>query len=1147
MKSNGDRDRRSSRLEALQELERLRTGAPVDYLRAYIADLGDHRALEQLRRVLLLLTSLKVVSVLPHPCRDPTPLPLLLFARLRFLELRGCDLSTSAARGLLDLRHTLEKLICHNSTDALRHIFAGRIVDIQDCPVWTRLSFVSCAGNTMVLMDESLQLLPVVETLDLSRNRFAKIANLRKCTKLKHLDLGFNHIRTISSLNEVTFGISKLILRNNALTTLRGIENLITLEGLDLSFNMISNFAEIELLASLPSLESLWLEGNPISFVRLYRQQVFSFFPNPRKLILDEKAISGREAWTAKIIVARRQKQRTGHGFYAPAKCEIQSDDSSKLRNSFKSCETSRSASLQHKAKTKLSRLAWIEDSENKSYMLSEGVEQDESCPSTCDSESQRWDRIDIGENIRTSALELMSRIEFLKREKSTTCFQEMTNLLDQTNDDMEDHLWGVNYNSRNEEACMESRNLSNREDDCFKENSVGIKEPTDHGERDFHDAKSLEMLDETNNGDKMVNKVEANSIVENYSPKGKTLLESLSNNGTLLPACPQSEIRESKVSQEVLNGLAYDSVGKLTRGNLISSLHGNITDEEISLDKSLDSLKAIDEIMESRSSSYCHSSPPHYKKDILHRRQNLEEEFMQLSLESYSLASSSDSETSQDELYLSDSSCSIDCQPTSPLNIERDITDIEFDTVCDDIKEESDRSHQSTLVKDQAFLANGHPQSNAVENSKMYHAIPSHTDDILVDAGVGGLPQSSAEVMSQMMEKKNIRKKKRRVVLLHAGMALDGKCEQTGNSSSFSSGSIRNGMRLSVSKEDGIVNSEGNKLHVANSSYKVKDLCTNCAETSDCNSNTVDVMSYDSLELYFHHKVADSRVSERCIYYVSCNCVRLWEDDPSERQVAVLLSSESKLYIVLTSSSLSQPGLQVLGSHGLHDISNILVGVGLQALRVNVGCAASYLFLTRNIVKSRELLDMLGNCHLSTSVEISKFPLQSWEHMQIELFEKFALGGVRLNIILYTMLLFEKGTAWFARSLILTADYIFLCVEDLVQFGSISEEAVISEPYFVLEAWSSVCNIVELVIESKQCQSVTLVFSNIICGKFQLVTENRVFLSNDSTEAYKDELGCIVWKLKGFTEDTLLKFITLLRAVYMEATMHPLTVKSIV
>lgn len=104
----------ASRLEALRELEAVGAGAPVDYLRAYVADLGDHRALEQLRRILRLLTSLKVVAA--GPGRDPAPLSLLPFARLRVLELRGCDLSTSAARGLLDLRHTLEKLVCYDST-----------------------------------------------------------------------------------------------------------------------------------------------------------------------------------------------------------------------------------------------------------------------------------------------------------------------------------------------------------------------------------------------------------------------------------------------------------------------------------------------------------------------------------------------------------------------------------------------------------------------------------------------------------------------------------------------------------------------------------------------------------------------------------------------------------------------------------------------------------------------------------------------------------------------------------------------------------------------------------------------------------------------------------------------------------------------
>lgn len=89
--------------------------------------------------------------------------------------------------------------------DALRHVFASRITEVKNSPQWNRLSFVSCACNGLVLMDESLQLLPAVETLDLSRNKFAKVDNLHKCTKLKHLDLGFNHLRTFAPFTQVCF------------------------------------------------------------------------------------------------------------------------------------------------------------------------------------------------------------------------------------------------------------------------------------------------------------------------------------------------------------------------------------------------------------------------------------------------------------------------------------------------------------------------------------------------------------------------------------------------------------------------------------------------------------------------------------------------------------------------------------------------------------------------------------------------------------------------------------------------------------------------------------------------------------------------------------------------------------------------------
>lgn len=58
-------------------------------------------------------------------------------------------------------------------------------------------------------------------------------------------------------------------------------------------------------------------------------------------------------------------------------------------------------------------------------------------------------------------------------------------------------------------------------------------------------------------------------------------------------------------------------------------------------------STTAINDIMGSHSSSACPASPPHYQEDILHRRHNLEE-LLQLSADSFSVASS-DSNTSSE------------------------------------------------------------------------------------------------------------------------------------------------------------------------------------------------------------------------------------------------------------------------------------------------------------------------------------------------------------------------------------------------------------------------------------------------------------------------------------------------------------------
>nr|CAB3496639.1 unnamed protein product [Digitaria exilis] len=328
----------ASRLEALRELEAVGAGAPVDYLRAYVADLGDHRALEQLRRILRLLTSLKVVAA--GPARDPAPLSLLPFARLRVLELRGCDLSTSPARGLLELRHTLEKLVCYDST------VSSRIV--------------------------------------------------------------------------------KLVVRNNALTTVHGIENLKSLMGLDLSYNIISNFSELEILGTLSLLQNLWLEGNPICCARWYRAHVFSFFRNPENLRLDDKGMNTQEYWEKQVLFARRQNQPAGYGFYFPAIDDHEDEDTltSKMR--------------------KISRLASIVDGERN--LCDDGVEQ-QSTP--CDSDSSKKDEVAAADHdIKIASL--INTVELLKKEKSSDWLREFKEWMDDNAEKIEGENLSPDFTSGN-------------------------------------------------------------------------------------------------------------------------------------------------------------------------------------------------------------------------------------------------------------------------------------------------------------------------------------------------------------------------------------------------------------------------------------------------------------------------------------------------------------------------------------------------------------------------------------------------------------------------------------------------------------------------------------------------------------------------
>ncbi|XP_076906469.1 uncharacterized protein LOC143562594 [Bidens hawaiensis] len=918
-----------SRLESLTELERLLAGAPVDYLRAYVSDLGDHRALEQLRRILRLLTAVKVVSVLPPgSCRDPTPVCLLPFGRLKVLELRGCDLSTSAARGLLELRHTLEKIICHDSTDALRHVFANRIAEIEDSPQWKRLSFVSCAYNGLVLMDDSLRLLPVVETLDFSRNKFAKVDNLWKCSKLKHLDLGFNQLRTISSFSKVSCQIVKLVLRNNALTTIRGIENLKSLEGLDLSYNIISNFSELELLSGLPSLQNLWLEGNPICSANWYRAQLYSFFSDPDKLILDDKKISTREVWKRQIIVASRHRQPASFGFYSPVKDDAEAEGGVNPRT------------------RKLSRVASIE-----SETASTDADSDNDSI-TCDDED-RGKREISDSNKEAEIVDFMKKIEFMKKEHSALWLEEFQRWMTHVSDD---HV------KSEMQALVPNKGKDSRKQRRLKH----------FGKKSRYISSSAEAFDNDHDLEPE----------ESYY-----LYDDLSVNTV------SHEIEDGSISN-------HNKRVNLTRITQPPKDEGASSNNGIKVEGPEMSILETVDIIEARSPSVHAGSPPRYQEDILQRHQNLEEEFLQLSAESFSIASS--------DSYTSDSGD--DCGENGS-HVHNESTTADHSRSMDSLMFLSSEDLQKAIENDSCSIKHGDSEqlsSNVYEGSRY-------------DGEIVGLMKQEANWLEKKMGKQ---KTKPRVISLKEKMI------QTEANGSH---------KLNCSAHD---------VHMPScqeASMREYQMLVDGRGGILPEDSLAGPMTKELIQKNFNVDLADFGIEEACWQYVSCKCL---VEDPSgcsKSGMALLLSCEQKLYVVLLNGrhdgSGSSPSL--VGCFGTEDVKEVLVGLGLQAVRVYTKRGARYMFITRSIEKSRMLVSILEVFHANAKKK--GFPLISLDKIQVALFERDVCGGSKTNILQYSMVLFWKSNSednqWFSRSLFVLGGHMIVSIEDVSQFGFDSQD----------------------------------------------------------------------------------------------------------
>ncbi|XP_013586450.1 PREDICTED: uncharacterized protein LOC106295169 isoform X1 [Brassica oleracea var. oleracea] len=976
------------RLESLREVERMLSGAPVDYLRAYVSDIGDYRALEQLRRILRLLPSLKVVSSLPSPARDPTPLSLLPFARLKVLELRGCDLSTSSAKGLLELRHTLEKLICHNSTDALRHVFASRIAEIKDSPQWNKLAFVSCACNRLLLMDESLQLLPAVESLDLSRNKFAKVDNLRRCSKLKHLDLGFNQLRKISHLSEVSCHLVKLVLRNNALTTLRGIENLKSLEGLDVSFNIISDFSELEFLGSLSFLTDLWLEGNPFCCARWYRANVLSYVARPNDLKLDGKQIGNREFWKRQVVVTRRKTQPASYGFYSPAREEADDEGSFNRK----------------KSQSKIYRLASIDTEEESTYVNSDQES------ASCELETQSKEE-NIKSDHEDDIFGLISKVEKLKKERSVLWLRE-------------------------------------------------VKEWMDHPSEDFVDVRKDGWS--------------IDSEKKYYTKNGKN---------------PKHHKEALRYPPGPLPGFQITDLNQKDQAYLLDGK----PDEK----GNMSTLDATHDITGSFSPSTYMQPPPHYQKDVLHRRHNLVEEILQLSADSYSVASSdSSSSCSENENY--------DSEQSNP----------EQDMLVDHLNENSPGEEILGSEKGTSLLDSQPEKSSIIKTWRIDESFKAKTNNIISGLHNSELASGVNHIYNWFDKRKSKRKPKKRVVTL----LVDNSVISSGETSHRSDADI------SDSGEDGCVSDhlqEGSLTMACNSKRTTR--FWGAEKTPEVMGGLVDE--------YITTTLSDSSIDETCRTYVCCDCILRQESTYTQQEVVLLRSSQDKLCVLFVdvSTDSQDRNLSLLCSHAINDIQDVSVGLGLQVVRLRFKEGTEYIFKTESIEKTTVLLNITKV--LDSQATESKC-LGSLENIQMEMFEKEICGGLKLSIFQYSVLQFQRSTlgemSWLPRSLFVVDGHLFICIEDFRQLSSPPKDTS-SAPYFSLDSSCSISDIFEMAIESRGSS----------CLSLKIKQKNSTFQARPNRTATS-----ATWKLKLFSIECVLKFVSLVKGLHPDSPEFPLLVR---
>ncbi|KAG8004487.1 Serine/threonine-protein kinase 11-interacting protein [Nibea albiflora] len=238
-------------------------------LPSHPADTSSLLQLQFLFDVLQKTVSLKLIN--PPGARLQAVVKIFPFKSLRCLELKR--IPPHCLEGLRGVYSQLEVFTCSKSVSSLEELLSLCGGDLSSALPWLELHTLNFSYNSIVCLDQSLSLLNVLKSLDLSHNKIQECAEfLKPLSELEHLNLGYNCLQRAPTLGlSARAKLLTLNLRNNELETINGVEQLASLQHLDLAYNLLLEHSQLAPLSLLHCLNTLNLEGNPLFFQKTHR------------------------------------------------------------------------------------------------------------------------------------------------------------------------------------------------------------------------------------------------------------------------------------------------------------------------------------------------------------------------------------------------------------------------------------------------------------------------------------------------------------------------------------------------------------------------------------------------------------------------------------------------------------------------------------------------------------------------------------------------------------------------------------------------------------------------------------------------------------------------------------------------------------